>query len=134
MRKLLFILFTMIFTVPAFAMEIDFSQKILDADGKPFRECLRADETTRQCAEVVEVTLGMLSGLAISQPTTDPRQSMPLDQSYKRGELAFRLKNSQILDLPSEDIAMIKDGIGKLPINKIEIFRAVQLLDPVGKK
>jgi hypothetical protein len=121
---------------------IDFSTKIVDQDNQPIRECGRAKEDDpRQCAEMISLTLGRLAMTALNQNEA----GLKGEDFVKRMKLGFKVFDAKELELGIDEIKLIKDQIEKLglpqrqygdvaPYKPLVIFRAEQLLDPVGTK
>lgn len=110
------------YVLPLLAMMIapagatDFSQPILDQEGKPAcREAPPRDEKTGKfldCPTEQIATLGWYARNALYASFPD-EQNLPGDDKSKRGALAQSLVGATEVKLKVEDLALIKKLIGK---------------------
>lgn len=131
-----FALMLALVSLPAFAAEdrlIDFTTVIKNQDGVALVEC--ADLTDRECKQTRVVTLGSVAFSALTNVVRDPAgrpETIPAEESVKRGQLGFRIYKSADAKLTAEDIALIKQQIGKM-FNPMIVVRAFEVLDPNSK-
>lgn len=126
--------------VTASAVEIDFAAKLLDLDGKPYRDCAklnRTDPNDVKCEEWVEHTLGIIAYSALDRP--DPReQNVSVIEQARRAVLARKIypgkAETHVVDLSAAEITLIVDQIAKLQLRPVEVMRAIELLDPARLK
>lgn len=115
--------------VPACAT--DFSQPILDQDGKPTcREAPPRDEKTGKfldCPADQAATLGWYARNALYAAFPD-EQNLPGDDKAKRGALAQSLVGVAEVKLKVEDLALIKKVIGKA-YGPLIVYQAWNMLE-----
>ncbi len=101
-------------------MKVDFNQKILNLEGKPMRNKMNKEITLEYiCAQV-------LCMFAEKDVTGQER--------FKRFILAEKIiKHDGDLDLPVEDVALLKELIGKTYIPLI-VGRAFRILEENNEK
>lgn len=109
---------------------IDFTATIKGLDGAPFQACVNPDPVRKICGATPDLTLGVLAVSALGMP----EHGLPLDEQVHRGLLAEKVRNSKAEALTSDEITLIKNQIGKLDLNTIEVTAAVRLLDPASVK
>ncbi len=109
--------------------KIDFSQVLLDPDGKPLTECVKSDPVDRtKCLEEKTMTLGWASMQALNVP----EQNMVYTEATKRGDLGLKVYQSHGVVLTSDEITLIKTQLAKR-YSPLVVARAVPLLDPASK-
>lgn len=106
-------------------MKIDFSQAITSLDGTPAKADPASDEV---------VTLGAVSINALLSPLSDPRTNQPeslaATEKVRYAKLAQDIFSATApLDLKAEDIALLKERIGR-GFAPLTVARAWDLLDP----
>jgi hypothetical protein len=109
----------------ASAAEIDFSAPILGLDGKPTPSC---SAKTPECER--PFSLGALAGLALSRGSERPNSGAA--DKLRRGQLALKVYGATKLELPIEDVALIKQAIEEVA-EPIAVARATALLDPPAR-
>ena len=126
---------------PAPARPIDFSAMVLDANNKPFITCVETTEDGSKCVKFSDTTLGLLSAIALGFQQAQSNRGMggapplALDEQYKRGMLALKVRDAKELsDLTTGQVELIKNQIGSLNLNTIEVARAIHMLDPAFGK
>jgi hypothetical protein len=122
MRTLLTILL-LLFSAPAFATEIDFSQILTSLDGQAVPNCPAGN-----CNNPPPLTLGDAVVLALTVNLPDDKNTTS-DEKFKRYVLAQKIYGHSKVDLKAEDISKIKEAIGKA-YGPVVLGRAWQLLDP----
>lgn len=97
-------------------MKIDFSAPILDLDGKPIEG---------------DLTLGSLSVNALLATLMDHGQPEQLSgtEKVRQAVLAQKIHSEKTIDLQAEDVALLKDRIGR-SYAPLAVMQAWQLLDP----
>jgi hypothetical protein len=98
---------------------VDFTAQLVDLDGQALKE--PTDEQT-------PVTLGRAASSALVQPYQD-EASLPGAEKVQRWQLACRVRSAAALDLPAEDIALIKKCVAKM-YSPLIVGQAWQMLDP----
>ena len=128
-----YVLIFLLFMAPAFASDlaIDFTQPIVDQDGRPLAVCLDPETVSadsKECLRSVSVTLGFAAfrALTLREPNLAP------DESYKRGALGLDIYQSRNAVLTAEQIALIKAQIAKA-FTPLIVVRAFRMLDPAQK-
>lgn len=109
---------------PSHAIEIDFSAVLMDLDGKPLLDGAETDK------DRAPLTLGRVGGRALMGVFQEDAQK-PGDQKRLRGDLGIRIYHGGKHDLTAEEIAQIKEYVGKA-FAPLVISRTYPLLD--GKK
>jgi hypothetical protein len=97
-------------------MQVDFSVKILDFEGKPLK----------QDGSGSDLTLKGAAQIALMAQYRD-EQELPATEKVRRFKLAMAIENGAMVDLPVEDIAEIKRLIGK-GMNALIVGRVFELL------
>ena len=111
--------------------KIDFTQKLIGRDGKPFSECEQVDEHDRtKCTKQVELTLGWLAAAALD--LAKPGMAQP--EKTRRGRLAYRVFDAKDIELTVPEINTIIDALGDLNYRNTAIAAAVGILDPASAK
>lgn len=101
---------------------IDFSQQVIGFNGEPMRDNADGDAV---------LTLGRAVANALCVAYQD-EQNVSGAEKFKRGKMAFELRDAKEHELPAEDIALVKRLIAKL-YGPAVVFRAYQMLDPAEK-
>lgn len=118
----------LLLTAPCFAQDkpraIDFTSALKGIDGKPIPNG-GARETTGF------VTLSDVFVSAVNTTIPDDQHMLPLDK-FKLGMLAEKVYQNKAAVLSAEEIASIKDRIGKV-YGPGMVTAAWQILDPVQK-
>lgn len=97
-------------TLSTSALALDFSQPVLDLDGKPF--CQDMVGKDGECAPDKAWTLARLARAALNAQFPD-EQNLSVEEKYKRGKLAQSLTGTGDMKLKSEDVALLKKMIGR---------------------
>lgn len=133
----------LIAAAPARAVEIDFATKLVDLDGNPYRECVKATLDKSGCVEWLEHTLGIIAYGALDRPETCPQGQAPLQcllEQARRAALARKVypgrDEKHVLDLSASEVTLIVDQIAKISpqMKPTETLQAVELLDPARLK
>ena len=116
----------------ASAAEIDFSAVLKSADGQAFKSCGEFEYKTSQpiCIKVEDMTLGAFAAASLN--TRSPNMTAQL--LVERGQLAARLYKGGKQALSADEIKTIKDTFPATQFPPLEIYAAVQLLDPDSLK
>lgn len=101
-------------------MKIDLSTVICDLDGKPIK-----------AADAKDFTVGMCACNALLTP--DAKDETSGEDKVKRFRLAERVYEGGEQDLSVEDIALLKQLIGKI-YPPLTVGRAFEVLDPPAEK
>lgn len=101
-------------------MKIDFSKPILDLAGMPVKQTEAADSP--------DATLATVATGALMATFPDERELSGTDKAA-RFHLAMKLTNGGDVDLKVEDVALLKNLIGKA-FGPLVVGRAYDLLDP----
>lgn len=119
---------------PAGAVEIDFATKLVDLDGKPYRDCVKPNVTKTECDEWIEHTLGLIAYSALDRA----EQGTNVLEQAKRAVLARMVypgKNTtHVVDVSAAEITLMVEQIGKLGLRPVEVMRVIELLDPARLK
>lgn len=107
--------------------KINFTTILLDQDNAPITECIDspAPKDFADCKSKQPVTLGVISMRAL----VAGEQGLAQDESLKRGQLALSVYKANAVQLPAEDIALIKKQIAK-NYSPLMVLRTFQILDP----
>lgn len=110
-------------------MKIDFNQPITALDGTP----AKADPSSEEL-----VTLGVVAINALLSPLNDPRTNQPENlaatEKVRHAKLAQDIFSAIApLDLKAEDVALLKERIGR-GFAPLTVARAWDLLDPPASK
>jgi hypothetical protein len=97
-------------------MQIDFNAPILGFDRKPLNESDRA------------MTLAIVACTALSAQFRD-EDNLAADIKYKRFKLGCKIANGGIVDLSVDEIATLKQLIGRA-FSPLIVGRSFDLLDP----
>lgn len=98
-------------------MRIDFSQKLVGADGKPI---LGAD------GKPFEPTLGTIAANALNAP--ELREPLSYSEAMRRGELGWKVQAGGLLDILDADVKLIRDLLPRV-YPSLVVFAASKLLD-----
>jgi hypothetical protein len=117
----------------AHAATIDFGAPILGPDDQPTHMC--ADEKNPECQKTL--TLGRVAASVLWSGTPDERDqrgvnSLKPEDAIHRSELAMKINKGGTVDVKAEDIALIKQLVGKT-YPPLTIMRVYELLDPASK-
>lgn len=105
-----------VLATPAFAGQVNFAAVLTDQDGKPIKD---ADQRV--------LTLGRASMMALMQSYPDDIAAST-EEKARRGVLALRVYTAGSVDVPAEDVVLIKKYIGKL-YPPLIVVRALPLLE-----
>lgn len=117
---------------------VDFSQPILDFDGKQERQCVEAKPIPNQneCAKYIDLTVGILASRAL-QPRAKEDADIRPDDLARRGFLSIKIYQNKPVALSSDDQTLIKKLMlsygtwpGGLPISSFMYAQACQAIDP----
>ncbi len=117
----------------AAAIEIDFSTKLTDLDGKVYRDCVKPNRTNPAdvtCDEWIEHTLGLIAYSALDRP----EQGGNVLDHARRGALARQVYKGGKVDLTTKQIDQIIEQIGKMQLRPAELLQVIELLDPARLK
>lgn len=98
-------------------MKIDFSQKLIGADGKPLMG---------EKGVPFEPTLGDIAAQALNSP--EPREPLAYTEAMRRGELGWKVKTGGIHDMLDADVKLIRDLLPRVYPSLI-VFAASKLMD-----
>ena len=101
---------------------IDFTASIIGIDGKPM---MNGDPKVP-----VALTLGEVAVTALESQLEEDKQATGADK-FKRDELARKIYGKKDVALPAEEIATIKDRIGK-SFGAMVVGAAWRMLDPAS--
>ena len=107
-------------------MKIDFTQKLLNFEGKTLREATANDDGSRGPDR--DLTLRAVSVGALNAVFQDER-NIGVAEKDKRFELQLRLYREDVIDLDVDDISKIKELIGKMPYTPWVTGQARRMLD-----
>lgn len=111
---------------------VDFTQKISDLDGKPFKECVKP-ERDGKCEEELEVTLGhLVSRLLIARFAEE--KDISLDEQNTRTFLAIKLYKAKDAVLGPEQVVLIKKLLPKMGWSNLVVTRICVAIDPTCRK
>lgn len=108
----------------------DFTQRILNLDNVPFRQCVRPTQGGG-CAQEEDMTLGFMAVTALQTRFPDEQNLPPLEQT-RRAALAIRVYQQPRVTLTAEEVQLIKTLVAKLGYNTVAVYRVYQLLDPAS--
>jgi hypothetical protein len=134
MRHLLIIAAILAGTCSVSAAEIDFGKPLIALNGKPYMDCVEVDQSVNppRCSKTEPLTLGRMVSTVLN--VRDPHEQMKLEEIVRRGTLAQKVYAGGKIDLPAEDVALIKAQLAKAAFSPLEVTAAVQILDPVSAK
>ena len=119
------------------AAEFDFATKLLDLDGKPYRDCIkvdRSDPNNAKCDEWIEHTLGVIAYSALDKPDKD----LSVIEQARRAVLARKVyagtSEKHVVDLSASEVSLIVTLVGKLQLRPVEFMRVLEILDPTQLK
>ncbi len=107
---------------------IDFTRTITDFNSDPIDDQISM-QSNGGCK--VELTLGRAAAHALCMNFSD-EQNVDGAEKFRRGKLAFEIRDAADRDVPAEDLTLIKKLMAKL-YSPMVIFRAYQMLDPAEK-
>jgi hypothetical protein len=107
--------------------EIDFTQALTGINGDELKQCAKNDEAGK-CLELVSMTLGDVALYALIVPSEDEKNLDP-KKKFERDRLARRIYKNAHAMLSPEDVALIKERIGKTA-SVVQVGAAWPLLDP----
>lgn len=102
---------------------LNFTQVLAGLDGKPFPITEAKDSPP---ATLGDVAVAALTGVLAEDARDDGAAK------FKRGELAHRIYKAKSIELTVEEVALIKERIGKV-YGPAVVFAAWPLLDPATK-
>ena len=105
---------------------IDFTSVLFDFDG------VALVDPTVQADKKQLLTLGRAASHALCASYSD-EQNLSGDEKFRRGMLAYEIRENKSAELKAEDIATIKNLISKM-FGAAVVFRAWPMLDPAGFK
>lgn len=105
------------------AHKFDYSQKLLDTDGKPFTETKGQCPACGHVSDGKELTLKDVLGKALSTPFQDDK---PEDR-FAKGCAAIKVAAGEGLE--SEEITFAKKAVGKLGYNCVLVVRVWNILE-----
>jgi len=105
--------------------EIDFTQSLTSISGDPLQQCVKPGDDGK-CVKWEPQTLGDVAVIALETPLQDDRDPK---KKFDQDTLAHKIyKNAHAL-LSPDDVALIKDRIGKV-FGPVQIGPAWRILDP----
>lgn len=108
--------------------EIDFTQALLGINGDELKQCNKTEGDPPKCVELVSMTLGDVALYGLMVPSDDERNLDP-KKKFERDRLARRIYKNAHAMLSPEDVALIKERIGKTA-SVVQVGAAWPLLDP----
>ncbi len=108
--------------------EIDFTQVLKGPNGDNLTNCLKVDSTTKECTQKEDVTLGDAATIALEASLEEDRNADG-KVKFERDQLARKIYKNAHAVLPPEDIATIKQRIGKA-FGSAQVGATWPLLDP----
>lgn len=106
--------------------EIDFTQPLRGINGDELKQCAKSEGD--KCTEFSSQTLGDVALYALIVPSDDEKNLDP-KKKFERDRLARRIYKNAHAMLAPEDVALIKDRIGKTA-TVVQVGAAWPLLDP----
>jgi hypothetical protein len=111
--------------------EIDFTQALTGINGDELKQCNKSEGDPPKCVELVSMTLGDVALYALIVPSEDEKNLDP-KKKFERDRLARRIYKNAHAMLSPEDVALIKERIGKTA-SVVQVGAAWPLLDPTLK-
>lgn len=115
------------------APKIDFTQVLMNIEGKPFTYCAEykkaAPPAAPECKDERDMTLEQAALSALQTRFQDEQNLSGADQ-VRRVSLAIRIHQQKAVALTADDVKLIKDLTAKVGYNPVLVYRAYQLLDP----
>lgn len=102
-------------------MLINFDKQILDRNNVPYREGPKP------------LTLADVAAKSLENPT-QKSMALSMEEKINRGELAVEIFKKRKLDLPVEDVALVKEAIADSGHNFHIVMVSCDLLDPKVKE
>lgn len=99
-------------------MIIDFTKVLLDQDNNQISDPTISGK---------DLTLGRAASYALNASFQDEQQ-LSGEEKFKRGMLAFQIRDDDKADLKAEDVVLIKKVIGKA-YSPLIVYRIYQMLD-----
>ncbi len=110
------------------AREIDFTQVLKGPNGDDITNCLKVDSVSKECTQKEAVTLGDAATIAL-EATIEEDRNADGKVKFERDQLARKIYKNAHAVLPPEDIATIKQRIGKV-FGPAQVGATWPLLDP----
>lgn len=107
---------------------IDFSQYLIDEDGKPFADQFQFDRASPD-KKLPDLTLGAAACHALNAATPD-EQNLGFEKRIERGFLCRKVKGQVNASLEAGEIDLIKKRIGAVYTNGVLVMSAACMLDP----
>lgn len=107
----------------AIAASVDFTQQLVDVDGKPM-----IDDAASKDGAPIKVTLSKVSVIALLSDYRDEQNISP-EEKFKRWQLAQKIHDANAAQLSAEDVALIKKLVGKRFAASI-VGPVFQIIDP----
>ena len=115
-------------------MLVDFSEKLVDPEGKVITEPTKMNRVTGEVLEKDEITLGKVSNFAL---LAEDKEATAED-FLKKGDLSKRIfeamKNEEDLEISIDEAKKIKDLIFKNQKHPIYYWAANNVLENSGSK
>jgi hypothetical protein len=108
--------------------EIDFTQVLTGINGDELKQCNKSEGDPPKCIDLASMTLGDIALYALIVPSEDERNLDP-KKKFERDRLARRIYKNAHAMLSPEDVALIKERIGKTS-SVVQVGAAWSLLDP----
>lgn len=106
--------------------EIDFTQALRGINGDELKQCAKYEGD--KCSEFSSQTLGDVALYALIVPSEDEKNLDP-KKKFERDRLARKIYKNAHAMLSPEDVALIKDRIGRTS-TVVQVGAAWPLLDP----
>lgn len=111
------------------AEPVDFSQVLVGVTGEPMKQCAKNEGD--RCVEFEPLTLSLLCVTALYS-TIDEDRNSAAKLKFERDELARKIYKKSSVTLTAEEIATLKERVGKV-YSAAQVGAAWRLLDPLGK-
>jgi hypothetical protein len=106
---------------------ISFANVLTDLEGQPIKDIAAGlDGQPRS----VDMTLGRACANALLAPLQDETGKVSGSDHVKRLALAMKVHAAGELDLPAEDVALLKERVAKVYTTPLVVGRCWLLLDP----
>lgn len=109
-------------------MKIDFNQGLSRLDGSPLE---MVTETCPTCGRPREATVATLRGICTNALVAQFQDERNLsgEDKVKRYDLALKITNEDVLDLPHDDLALIQKLVAKM-YGPLFVGQVWAMLDP----
>lgn len=110
-------------------MKIDVTRQLTELDGTPM---VTGKQICQMCGQPVSKPMPMTVRLAATRAlsiTLKGEENLPGDKKVDQFHLALKITDEDVPDLTVENIALIKERIGKM-YSQVVVGRAWEILDP----